>query len=84
MATIQIGTDGQMKFIWSDKLAPLFNDGRGTIRRASHVEPTAAGKWTADMAPVNGPVLGPYDTRGEALAAETKWIEENVLNGKTL
>ena len=29
-----------------------------TIARGSHVEPTAAGQWTADMFPVHGPISG--------------------------
>jgi hypothetical protein len=40
------------------------------ITRASHVEPDAKGIWWADMGPVEGPVLGPYVSRSEALGAE--------------
>lgn len=82
MQTIRIDTEGHMTFIWSDKLQPLFAAGTGTIARASHVEPTPDGEWTADMGPVGGPVLGPYPVRGEALAAEVKWLNENVIGGK--
>jgi hypothetical protein len=48
----------------------------GTLRitRASHVEPDADGLWCADMAPVGGPVMGPFGTRSEALAAERAWL----------
>jgi hypothetical protein len=49
------------------------------IRRASHVEPTPDGRWTADMRPVTGPVLGPFETRGEALDAEHAWLREHWL-----
>lgn len=45
-----------------------------SIRRASMVEPTAEGAWEADMSPSDGPVLGPYPSRGEALAAEVEWL----------
>jgi hypothetical protein len=51
--------------------------GRRSIRRASHVEPTAEGQWTADLSPLGGPVLGPFPLRSEALAAEVRWIEQN-------
>ncbi len=47
-----------------------------SVRRGSHVEPNAAGCWTADLAPVGGPALGPYRCRSEALEAERAWLEE--------
>lgn len=49
------------------------------IRRASHVEPTADGQWTADLAPVDGPVLGPFALRSQALAAERHWLDSHWL-----
>lgn len=49
-----------------------------SIRRASHVEPTSDGQWTADMSPSLGPVLGPFPTRGEALAQEKAWLEREL------
>ena len=48
--------------------------GRPQIRRASHVETTADGRWTANLSPVSGPVLGPFDKRSEALDAEIEWL----------
>jgi hypothetical protein len=50
-----------------------------SLRRASYVEPTDGGLWTADMGPVNGPVLSPFKTRSEALQAEERWLVENYL-----
>jgi hypothetical protein len=44
------------------------------ITRASHVEPDRDGFWWADMAPVDGPVLGPFRNRTEALEAERGWL----------
>jgi hypothetical protein len=49
------------------------------IRRASHVEADKAGRWFADLSPVAGPVLGPFDRRSEALAAEHEWLLANRL-----
>jgi hypothetical protein len=49
--------------------------GELSIRRASHVEPDAAGRWHADLSPVNGPRLGPFERRSEALAAESRWLD---------
>jgi hypothetical protein len=50
-----------------------------SISRASHVEPDPQGRWQADLSPVGGPVLGPYDKRSEALEAEVAWLEANWL-----
>ena len=49
------------------------------IRRASHVEPDAAGRWWADLGPVAGPRLGPFRRRSEARGAERLWLEANWL-----
>jgi hypothetical protein len=49
------------------------------IRRGSHVEPTADGRWTADLAPVGGPLLGPFEQRCSALEAEITWLGEHWL-----
>ena len=48
--------------------------GRPQIRRASHVEPTDDGRWTADLSPVDGPKLGPFDKRSEAIDAELEFL----------
>ncbi len=52
-----------------------------TIRRASHVEPDTEGCWWADLAPVDGPRLGPFDRRSVALDAERAWLEAHWLPG---
>ena len=41
-------------------------------RRASHVEPDADGRWWADLSPVAGPRLGPFEVRSAALDAEPR------------
>ena len=51
--------------------------GRCRIRRAGRVEPDAAGRWWADMAPVGGPKLGPFSHRSRALLAEVRWLESH-------
>jgi hypothetical protein len=73
-----IDTDGQGRAIYGEviDLAAL---GPIRISRASHVEPDGEGRWMADLAPVGGPVLGPYDRRSEALEAEVAWLEENWM-----
>ena len=54
--------------------------GRPDIARASHVEPDESGRWLADLSPVGGPVLGPFDLRSEALAAEVAWLTDHWLS----
>jgi hypothetical protein len=49
------------------------------IQRASHVEPDATGKWWADLSPVDGPRLGPFDRRSQALHAESQWLNQHCL-----
>lgn len=36
-------------------------------------------KWWADMLPVRGPVLGPFDTREEALSEEVVWLNAHGI-----
>ena len=52
------------------------------IDRASHVEPDGHGRWWADLAPVQGPRIGPFVLRSQALAAERLWLEANLLCGR--
>lgn len=81
MHIIKVAPTGAVQFIWNDELRGLFDEGKGSIRRASHVEPTMEGKWEADLSPVEGPTLGPFETRAEALGAEVAWLNENLLGG---
>lgn len=74
---ITIDKAGTAKFIYKDELRPLLNEGDASIKRASHVEPTPDNKWTADMIGF-GVVLGPFDTREEALKAEQVFLEERL------
>lgn len=43
------------------------------------MEPTVDGRWTADLSPVAGPTLGPFNTRRAALDAEVAWLIKNRL-----
>lgn len=76
---IIINPSGTVRFIYDDALREIMRIGDAVITRASAVEPTAGGEWTADMEPSGGPVLGPFRTRAAALEAEHVWIEEHVL-----
>ena len=76
---ISFDIDGNANTIYTEAI-DLHELGKLQIKRASHVEPTEDGQWTADMSPVNGPVLGPFMTRSEALAKEVEWLEENIFH----
>lgn len=77
---IVITDGGSILHLYDDALRDLI-EGKITIQRASHVEPTADGRWTADMSPafpMSGPVLGPFETRAEALAAEREYLNARL------
>lgn len=69
---------GKTQCVYSEAV-DLSTLGQLNIRRGSHVEPTGDGQWTADLSPVNGPLLGPFAHRSEALDAEQQWLEEHWL-----
>jgi hypothetical protein len=76
---IKVEPDGTVTHIYTEKL-DLSGIGKAQTRRASHVEPNDNNEWTADMVlSNNGPILGPFPTRSEALAAEVEWLEMNIL-----
>lgn len=78
-ALIVVCPDGTVDFLYDDALRPLLEEGDFTIRRASHVEPTADGQWQVDLSPVGGPSLPPTAHRSDALAAEAAWLNRNRL-----
>ena len=73
-----IETDGRVRGVFGEEI-DLAALGAPRITRASHVEPDAQGRWLADMAPVGGPHLGPFERRSEAFDAEVSWLESNWL-----
>lgn len=73
-----INTAGRVRCVYGEDV-DLRMIGQLTIRRGSHVEPTADGLWTADLSPVSGPVLGPFGNRTEALDAERDWLLRHWL-----
>lgn len=75
---ILIQPNGSVRCLYGEEL-DLHCLGRLAIARGSHVEPTEDGQWTADLSPVNGPVLGPFINRSAALEAERQWLESNWL-----
>jgi hypothetical protein len=69
---------GEVRCVYGEEI-DLAAIGQVVVRRGSHVEPDAHGKWWADLAPVNGPRIGPFDRRSQALDAERGWLEEHWL-----
>ena len=69
---------GQVSCLY-DETVDLTAFGTLHVTRASHVEPEADGQWTADLSPVDGPRLGPFRRRSQALSAEREWLERYWL-----
>ncbi len=86
---ITVTKEGRLLFVWDDTLQPLLSLGRASIRRVSHVEPMSTNvpvdmvnRWSADLSPIGGPWLGPFDLREQALEAERDFL--NSERGRSL
>ena len=73
-----IQPDGTVRCMYSEAI-DLDSLGLPAIVRGSHVEPDRNGRWFADLSPVAGPRLGPFDRRNEALTAERDWLNAHWL-----
>ena len=80
--TLFIASDGTARAVY-DEAIDLAVLGTLRISRASAVEPDASGRWTADLRACEGPVLGPFALRSQALAAEVAWLEAAWLTAKS-
>ena len=69
---------GDLRCIYGESI-DLHSLGKPNITRGSRVEPDSSGRWIADLSPVDGPMLGPFDKRTDALAAEVQWLRDNWL-----
>ena len=72
--SITVQANGDLRMIYDDDISTLLTLGESRIVRASHVEPAGRG-WTADLGPVDGPALGPFALRQDALDAEVAWLQ---------
>lgn len=70
-----VSPQGEIQCLYAEDL-DLDSFGPLSIQRGSHVEPDELGRWWADLSSVNGPTLGPYRLRSDALDAERVWLEE--------
>ena len=73
-----ISSAGEVRCVYAEAI-DLHAVGPVQIRRASHVEPDAHGQWCADLSPVQGPKLGPFDRRSKALEVEADWLAAHWL-----
>jgi len=78
---ILITAAGDARCVYGEEI-DLASLGALSIHRGSHVEPTAGGQWLCDLSPVSGPVLGPFERRSKALAAEQRWLAEHWLESR--
>jgi hypothetical protein len=69
---------GLVRCIYGEAIE-LHELGQPHITRASTVEPDAEGHWWADLSPVQGPRLGPFAKRQQALDAEQQWLSRYWL-----
>lgn len=74
-----VNSGGQVRCLY-DEAIDLAALGNAIIVRASHVEPGSDGQWWADLSPVDGPKLGPFGRRSQALDAEVAWLENEWLS----
>jgi hypothetical protein len=73
-----IDRQGRVQCLYGEAI-DLNTLGSPSICRASHVEPDEQGRWWADLSPVDGPSLGPFERRSQSLEAEAAWLEHHLL-----
>ena len=76
---IVIQPDGNVRCVYGEAVDVRVL-GDISIARGSHVEPNLDGTWSADMSPVHGPTLGPFNHRSEAIQTEVSWLNRHWLS----
>jgi hypothetical protein len=79
MMNLLIDQHGQIRCVYAEAI-DLHALGQPNVVRASNVEPDTDGKWWADLAPIEGPRMGPFERRCHALACELSWLEQHWLS----
>ena len=75
---LSISPQGDIRGIYTDNF-PWLELGKALVQRASNVEPDHLGLWWADLSLSNGPKIGPFARRADAIAAEIAWLEKHRL-----
>ncbi len=73
-----IGPGGLVRCVYGEAI-DLHELGQFHITRASTVEPDAEGQWWVDLSRVQGPRLGPFRLRTQAVDAEQEWLNRHWL-----
>ena len=73
-----VAPEGEIRLVYAETI-DFGSLGPTAIRRGSHVEPNEMGDWLADLEPVDGPRLGPFAKRSDAIKAEVAWLQEHWL-----
>jgi len=74
---LRVDPGGGVRGLYSEAI-DLSTLGLVSISRASHVEPDDCGRWWARI--FDGPTLGPFALRSQALSAEQQWLEDQRLH----
>lgn len=69
---------GEVRCVYGEAI-DLHVLGQPHITRASSVEPDEQGRWWSDLSAVQGPRLGPFRLRTQALQAEQEWLSRYVV-----
>ena len=76
---LDVSPTGLVTGIYAD-LVDVRTLGKTTIIRASHVEADDTGQWYADI--IDGPSLGPFGKRCDAVAAEIEWLKRHFFRAE--
>lgn len=82
--TLIVDQKGSIMYRDSDMLIPLRKKlGPARITRAASVEPRDE-EWWVNLSASGGPLLGPFEARCDAIAAEQEWLDRYLLGDEPL
>ena len=82
MMDMVVERNGNIRMIY-DEAINVRHIGELSVRRVSQVEPVEYGLWIADLSLLNGPILGPFEARSEAIEREIDWLRKHWLLGES-
>lgn len=75
---IFIKPDGAVQALYTDDF-DFETLGKREISKASYIEVDEQSQFWSDLSPVDGPRLGPFYKRSQAIKAEQDWIVQNIF-----